>query len=99
MLRALLGNTNDSDETLDVYIGMAKNAILRHAYPYEDIAGVEFPARYDDLAVQIAQSMYLRIGAEGESAHSENGVSRQFLTDGIPKSLLAQITPNVGTPQ
>lgn len=46
--------------------------------------------------VEIAAYMLNKRGAEGETAHSENGVSRSYEDGDIPATLLRRITPMAG---
>lgn len=97
-LRILLGIEDESqDVLLSVYLDMAANALLDRLYPFSaDPLSEEVPARYAGLQVEIAQFLYLKAGAEGQTSHSENGVSRTYESGGIPESLLGRITPFVG---
>lgn len=98
MLRTLLGiEDEEQDAVLSVYLELAKGAVLDRLYPYSasPLPG-EVPFRYAGLQVEIAQFLYLKAGAEGQTAHSENGVSRSYENGGIPESLLSRITPFVG---
>lgn len=98
-LKVLLGDIPDTDDVLDVYFDLAENEILGRAYPYgiPDPIPATFWSKYDWLSIQIAQALYLRAGADGEIRHSENGIDRAYLTDGIPRSLLYQIVPYTGS--
>jgi hypothetical protein len=40
--------------------------------------------------------MFNKRGAEGETAHSENGVSRSYSSASVSEELLREITPKVG---
>lgn len=87
----------DSDSVLSTYLDLAKAVILRYAYPYgvpEDITDV--PAQYNYLQLEIAAYKLNKRGAEGETSHSENGVSRGYEDADVPKSLLRQIVPLAG---
>ena len=46
--------------------------------------------------VEIAVYLMNKRGAEGESAHSENGVSRTYENGDVPASMLRGIVPMVG---
>jgi hypothetical protein len=59
----------------------------------------EVEPRYVDLQLRIAVELYNKQGAEGESAHSENGISRTYESAGISKNLLYEITPMCGVPE
>lgn len=49
--------------------------------------------RWNELQVQIAIFLWNKQGAEGETSHSENGVSRSYENADIPESLLSEIIP------
>ena len=94
-----LTETSLDEEMLDLYLDMASDAILARAYPF-DAPGVrrELPERYYRLQCEIAAYLINRRGAEGQTAHSENGISRTYESAGIPASYLAQIVPCCGVP-
>lgn len=49
---------------------------------------------YEDKIIPLAIAGFLKTGAEGESAHSENGINRSYGSDGkYPKAMLEDITP------
>lgn len=92
-LYRLAGLTGESDtRLLSAYLSLAADAIMQRSYPLEaDRSGIAFPARYDGLQVRIALEMWARRGAEGESAHNENGVQRTY-EDG--ERLLSEVVPH-----
>lgn len=93
MLTAITGVT---DETmLSTYLGIAGNKICRKAYPF-DAAITTVPEQYDYLHVEIAAYLLNKRGAEGETAHAENGISRSYEDGDIPPSLMRQIVPFAG---
>lgn len=93
-LRAMVGNS-DTDEVLSAYLTLAGRKIIAKAYPYKpDVA--EVPAQYDYLQVEIATYMLNKRGAEGQTSHTENGVTRQYENADIPASMLKAITPYCG---
>lgn len=49
--------------------------------------------QYETLQLEIAQFLYNKIGAEGETAHNENGVDRTYENAHIPDSMLDCIVP------
>ena len=91
--------TNFDAETLSLYLDMASDAILARAYPF-DAPDVErtLPERYHRLQCEIAAYLINKRGAEGQTAHSENGISRTYESAGIPASYLRQIVPVCGVP-
>lgn len=80
---------------LDAYIQQAGDAVLRHAYPYDD-SQTTVPDKYQRVQADIAVYMINKRGAEGESSHSENGVSRVYEDGDIPPTLLRRIMPVAG---
>lgn len=53
-----------------------------------------FEPKYESLIVKLAFSSITKYGAEGESSHSENGISREYDNAGeYPEALLSRIVP------
>lgn len=95
MLRAMVGNSDSkdwSDDVLLTYLTLAGSKIIRRAYPYDETVDT-VPNRYGCLQCEIAAYMLNKRGAEGETSHSENGISRGYESADVPESLLGQIVP------
>lgn len=88
--------TAKDEELLEELLTSAGAAILSRRYPFGYPSGQEIPTQYEDLQVRIAVVLFNKIGAEGETAHSENGISRTYESGDIPDSLLAEVIPMVG---
>lgn len=71
----------------------AADMILNKMYPFGYPDGTDIPTRYDRLQIKLAVELYNQRGAEGQTSHSENGISRTW---GGSK-ILAQITPHCGS--
>lgn len=95
MLKAMVGGS-DTDEVLSTYLTLAGRKIITKAYPYKDDV-TEVPTKYDFLQVEIAAYMLNKRGAEGQTSHTENGITRQYESADVPASMLKTITPHVGT--
>lgn len=93
-LKAMVGDS-DTDEVLSTYLKLSGNKIITKAFPYDDTV-TEVPAKYDYLQVEIAAYMLNKRGAEGQTSHSENGISRSYENADIPSSMLKVVTPHVG---
>lgn len=93
MLTVMTEETDD--DVLYTYLTLARNIILQKAFPY-GTGEEELPAKYDSIHVEIAAYMMNKRGAEGETVHLENGVSRHYEDGSIPPSLLRRIVPCVG---
>lgn len=79
-------------EKMRVFLSVAKQKILNRLYPFKSQATV-LPAKYEMLQCEIAAYLYNKQGAEGQTGHSENGVSRSYENGDVPESLMRQITP------
>lgn len=98
MLKALLDEETGketADSVLLAYLSLAGRKVIQRAYPYRDDVE-DVPDKYATNQVEIAAYMLNKRGAEGETAHSENGVSRSYEDGDIPPSLLRRIVPMAG---
>ena len=86
---------NVTDEELEDILESAKAVILARRFPFMEWPE-EIEARYKDLQIRIAVEMFNKRGAEGETAHSENGVSRSYASANVSEDLLKEITPKAG---
>lgn len=91
-----IGNTDSSEEQLlQSFLNEAKAAVLNKMYPF-DKGKTDVPKRYLYKVVDIAVFLYNKQGAEGQTAHSENGINRTYESGYIPESMLMDIMPYVG---
>lgn len=82
-----------NDELLFDILESAKNLIQLKRYPYADEFPLELENKYIELQLQIAIRMYNKIGAEGETAHTESGVSRSYGNSEEYADLLSRVFP------
>lgn len=82
-----------SDGILNSYLKIAGQKIINRAYPYDDTV-TEVPRRYGILQCEIATYLLNKRGADGETAHSENGISRTYENADVPDSMLADVVPH-----
>ena len=94
-LRLLLDEDGSTDLLLSYLLEIAASKILERCYPF-DATQTTVPDRYLYKQVEIAQFLWNKRGAEGQTAHSENGISRTYEGGDVPESLLRGITPFVG---
>ena len=96
-IKAIIGDEvldGDNDNLLSHYLNFAGGAILNRRYPFGVPCMAKVEPQYESLQVEIAVYLFNKRGAEGESLHSENGVSRSYGGEtGIPKELMIQVTP------
>ena len=92
-LAASLAPDTDTDEVLDGVLADAEALVLNRMYPFGYPEGTLVPARYEQIQIQLAVELYSKRGAEGQSSHSENGVSRTWVET---SPLLKRIMPYCG---
>jgi hypothetical protein len=86
---------NDNELELVDVLDSAKAIILSRRYPFGEQPDV-LEKRYEDLQVRIAVELYNKRGVEGQTSHSENGVSRSYSSASVSEELLREITPKAG---
>lgn len=84
-----------SDPELEDILESAKAVILSRRFPFGE-QPEEIENKYKDLQIRIAVEMFNKRGAEGETAHSENGISRSYASANVSEDLLKEITPKAG---
>lgn len=84
-----------NDNELEDILESAKAVILSRRFPFGEWPA-EIEDKYKDLQIRIAIEMFNKQGAEGETAHSENGVSRSYASASVSEDLLREITPKAG---
>lgn len=87
--------SRDEEIQLDVLMRFAQEKVLNRRFPYDDTV-TEVPARYQMAVIRIAAELYAKMGAEGQTSHSENGISRVWESADTAKGILQDITPLVG---
>ena len=83
----------DDIELSDI-LESAKAVIMSRRFPFGEWPE-ELENKYNDLQIRIAVEMFNKRGAEGETSHSENGVSRSYASANVSEDLLREITPKV----
>lgn len=86
-----------SDERA-VLIELSKETVLNRRYPFGYPDGTEVEPRYVTVQLRVAMELYNRQGAEGQTSHTENGISRIFDTANISPNLLKSIVPMAKVP-
>ena len=95
LLKAMMGDSTESNIVLSTYLKIAGDKIIHKAYPYNNDV-TEVPKQYEILQCEIAAYLINKRGAEGQTSHSENGITRSYENADIPASMLSSVTPHVG---
>jgi hypothetical protein len=93
-LAASLAPDTDTDAVLDNVLADAEALVLNRMYPFGYPDGTVVPARYERIQIQLAAELYSRRGAEGQTGHSENGITRNWPAT---SALLQHVLPHVGS--
>lgn len=86
-------DTAATNDIVSIYLQDAQAAIMRRLYPFGVPSGAtSVPSIYELLWCKLAARYFLRRGAEGETAHNENGTDRKYgsVND---EDLLMEVTP------
>lgn len=97
----MLADDLDEDTTdplLEMYLDIAGQKILDRLYPFDN-SQLTIPKRYEFKQLEIAQYLYLKRGAEGQTAHNEGGMNRTYESADVPPSLMKDIVPFCGIPK
>ena len=85
-----------ADNDTDIIEDEVKRAIreINRCRRFEPTTEQPYPLKYEDLIIPLCVSAFAKIGAEGQTSHSENGISRNYTSGGdYPKDLLEEIVP------
>lgn len=86
-----------SDDLLSELLEQAGAIVLNRRYPFGYPDGMEVPNQYARIQVAVALELYAKRGAEAQTMHSENGISRTYEAGDVSPSLLRQIVPMCGS--
>lgn len=94
MVKAMTGETDEN--TVSAYLELAGNKVCRKAFPFDPTV-MDVPEQYGFTQVEIAVYLLNKRGAEFETSHSENGISRTYEDADVPSSIMRSITPFCST--
>ena len=86
-----------SDELANELLEAAGSIVMNRRYPFGYDEGTKVPSQYEYIQVRIAVELFNKMGAEGQTGHSENGISRSWESSDVSPSLLKTIIPMVGS--
>ena len=96
-LTALISPDTASADLLSYLLEQAEGIVLNKRYPFGIPEGATVEARHEHIQIKIALELFSKMGAEGQTGHSENGISRSYEAADVSPSLLRQITPKCGS--
>lgn len=96
-LESLISPDTASPELLVSLLDIAEGIVLNRRYPFGPPEGAVVPTVYEHIQLQIAVELFSKMGAEGQTAHSENGINRTYEAADVSPSLLKRIVPLCGS--
>ena len=105
MLETLKGRLEieggDDDAMLEALLDTARWIFINaryptSQYPLDDSGGPYIEPRWESWLVSCAAELYAKTGAEGQTGHSENGISRTYEAAGVSPSHMSKLTTAVG---
>lgn len=96
-LATLISPDTASPDLLTVLLEQAEGIVLNKRYPFGIPEEATVPTAYEHIQLQIALELFAKMGAEGQTAHSENGINRTYEASDVSPSLLRRIIPVVGS--
>lgn len=95
MLITLLGveQSEQLTNTLEVYLDAASREIINWRYSYAESKPDEVPEEYEMTQVYAVIAGYSTSGAENQTSHSENGISRVFKYEDMIAYIRGHVIP------
>ena len=100
LLRTLLESRDfDVEDIDDTVLEYEINRAIREINKCRRFDATEekpYDLKYEHMIIPLSIAAFAKIGAEGQSRHSENGVTRSYTSGGdYPKDMLNEIIPLV----
>lgn len=93
MIKSMLGITDTSmDALLTTYLTASQREILTWRYSYGEIPN-SVPVEYEMTQIHAVVAGFSQRGAENQTGHSENGISRQFSYSDMIQYIRSNVIP------
>ena len=96
-LAALISPDTAENDLLGMLLEQAEGIVLNRRYPFGPPEDAVVEARFEHIQIAIALELFSKMGAEGQTAHDENGISRSYEAADVSPSLLRRIIPKCGS--
>lgn len=96
MLISILGVSATEEESLEVYLSIAEREILAWRYSYASAKPATLPPEYEMTQIYAVVNGYSQSGAEGQTSHSENAISRVFKHEDMLAYIHSHVVPYCG---
>ncbi len=96
-LAVLISPDTASDDLLLYLLEQSEGIILNRRYPFGAPEGATLSPFQQQIQLRVAVELFGKMGAEGQTAHDENGIKRTWEAADVSPSLLRQIIPVCGS--
>lgn len=96
-LKVLISPETASDDILLYLLEQAEGIILNRRHPFGVPEDATLSVFHQQVQIRIAVELFNKMGAEGQTAHDENGIKRTWEAGDVSPSLLRQIVPVCGS--
>lgn len=96
-LTVLISPDTADEETLRYLLEQSEGIILNRKYPFGVPEGATLSPSHEQVQMRMAMELFSKMGAEGQTMHMENGVSRTYEAGDVSPSLLRMIMPVCGS--
>ena len=96
-LAVLISPDTASNDLLSYLLEQSEGIILNRRYPFGAPEGASLSPLHEQIQIRIAVELFSKMGAEGQTEHAENGITRKWEAGDVSPSLLRQIIPVCGS--
>ena len=96
-LKVLISPDTASDTLLSFLLEQSEGIILNRRYPFGAPEDATLSAMHEQIQLRIAVELFSKMGAEGQTEHAENGITRKWEAGDVSPSLLRTIIPVCGS--
>ena len=96
-LKVLISPETASDDLLLYLLEQAEGIILNKRYPFGAPEGAALSTFYQQIQIRMAVELFNKMGAEGQTAHDENGIKRTWADGDVSPTLLRMVVPVCGS--
>ena len=96
-LAVLISPDTASNDLLSSLLEQSEGIILNRRYPFGAPEGASLSPLHEQIQIRIAVELFSKMGAEGQTEHAENGITRKWEAADVSPSLLRQIIPVCGS--
>lgn len=96
-LAVLISPDTANDELLLFLLEQSEGIILNRRYPFGAPEGATLSPLHEQIQLRIAVELFSKMGAEGQTEHAENGITRKWEAADVSPSLLRMVVPVCGS--